>query len=80
MAGGNDEQMRQSMGGAISTALATQDEMVTKWVAIVESIDNDGLRALWLLTDEGAKPWDTLGMLTFGIQQEQVASIVDDDD
>jgi hypothetical protein len=74
------EQIRDSVGNALSQALAAEAEMVTRWVAIVEVMDADGERAAYAMAPEGAKPWDSLGLLTFGIQIEQAASFDGDDD
>ena len=76
MTDGADD-IRERVASAISEAMQSVDEMVNKWVACVETIDSDGRRALWALTDPDAKPWDTLGMLTFAVQREQAASLCD---
>ena len=68
----SNEDVRDQVASVINdTMAATVDEMVTKWVACIETIDADGKRALWLLSDPTAKPWDTLGLLTYAVQQEQ---------
>ena len=79
----NNEDIRERFASAVADSMASVDEMVNKWVACVETIDNDGQRALWVLSDPTSKPWDTLGMLTFAVQQEQsesLANISDDDE
>lgn len=77
-------QVRDAIDHALSGALADADEMVTKWVACIETVDNDGARSIWLMAPDGAKPWDTLGMLQFAVMQEQAAvmhyDIGDEDD
>ena len=69
------EDILVKIGDALSQVMATEDEMVTKWVCLVEVIDTDGERGLWTLAPEGAKPWDTLGLLTHAIHREQAATI-----
>lgn len=69
--------VREAMANAVSTALP--GEMVTRWVAIVETIDDEGVRALWLQAAEGQKSWDTLGLLRYADHLE-AASIVRDVD
>lgn len=71
----SDDEIRARFASAISNAMAAEDEMVTKWICLAEAIDDDGRRAMWLLTDTEAKPWDTLGMLTFAVQQIQADSM-----
>lgn len=72
--------MCDAIGAAISGVLGGEAELVTRWVAMVETMDSDGERALWALAPAGAKPWDTLGLLHFGIQIEQGAVNAREDD
>jgi hypothetical protein len=44
--------------------------MVTKFVVVAEIIETDGSRALVISTQDGAKPWDTLGMLQHAVARE----------
>jgi hypothetical protein len=74
------EQIRDSVGNALAQAVAGEAEMVNRWVAIVEVIGADGERAAYLMAPEGAKPWDSLGLLHFAIQVEQATSLGGDDD
>lgn len=68
------EEIRDSVGNALAEAVSGESEMVTRWVALVEVMDADGKRSLYSMTQHGAKPWDTLGLLTFAIQTEQAAA------
>jgi hypothetical protein len=72
--------IRDSVGNALSAALVGESEMVTRWTAIVEVMDADGERACYLMAPEGAKAWDTLGLLTFATQVEQARAVGGDDD
>lgn len=76
------EHIRDSVGNALAQAVAGESEMVTKWVALVEVLDADGERSAYVMAPDGAKPWDTLGLLTFAIQVEQANgwTVGDDDD
>lgn len=47
--------------------------MVTRWVALVESVDADGVRGVWPLTAEGMSAWDTLGLLSWGLEIERAS-------
>lgn len=67
------DQIRDSVGNALAQAVAGEAEMVTKWVALVEVMDAQGERSAYVMAPDGAKPWDTLGLLTFAIQVEQAA-------
>ena len=70
--------MRDAMDTAIRATVTEHEHgVVTKWVALVESVDPDGERGLWTLTSDGIKSWETSGMLQFGLNLE-AARIVDD--
>lgn len=77
MADLDSEAVRTALANAVSTALP--GEMVTRWVAIVETIDDEGVRALWLQAAEHQKSWDTLGLLRYADHLE-AASIIRDGD
>lgn len=75
----DDDAIKERISNALSDILGSEGEMVTRWVALVETIDSDGERALWCQTAENAKPWDTLGMLMFAVQQEQAGAVETDE-
>lgn len=74
------DEIRDAVGDALSQVLSGETEMVTRWVAVIETVDADGKRAAYALAPEGAKPWDSLGLLTFGVQLEQAATFDEDDE
>ena len=73
----DEDAVRYRLGEAISQALP--DAYVTRWVSLVEVIDPDGERALWCLTPDEMRAWDTLGLLTFAVQMEQAGAVDRDD-
>lgn len=57
---------------AICQALAKHEtSLLTRWVLVAESVEDDGSRGLWLQADDTAKPWDVLGLLHFAITQQE---------
>jgi hypothetical protein len=47
--------------------------MVTKWVCLVEVINDDGGPSLWSLTSDNLTMWDRIGLIEFhsrGIQPQ----------
>ena len=75
--------LERVIGDAISGAVAQHERgFVTKWVALVESVDPDGTRGLWTMTSPDVKAWDTVGLLQHGLhlQQWQTLNRGDDDD
>lgn len=65
------ESILVKMGDAISQVMQIEDEMVVRWVAVVEIIDKDGERGCWTLAHEGARTWDIFGLMQFAISREQ---------
>lgn len=59
---------------ALASAIGRHEVgMVTRWVALVESVDADGVRGVWPLTAEGMSAWDTLGLLSWGLEIERAS-------
>lgn len=67
------DQVTVKMRHAVETALG--GEMVTRFVVIAETIDENGVRALWTQAADGQKAWDTLGLLRFAEHQELAAEV-----
>lgn len=55
--------IERSVADGIAAAVAPKGEMVTTWVAAVETIDDDGVRGLWVLSAPGTQRWQMLGLL-----------------
>jgi hypothetical protein len=47
--------------------------LVTKWVCLVETIVDDGTRALYVSASDGLTACDTAGMLEYGLAPERAA-------
>lgn len=60
---------------AISTVLARHGEMVTRMVAIVETIDGAGDRCAWSIVPPDAKAWDTTGLLQWALHREAAGAV-----
>lgn len=66
------------VGAAIDRAVGS--DMVVKWAAAVEVITGEeAVRGVWLLTPEGATPWDTLGLLGYALERERAAILREED-
>jgi hypothetical protein len=61
--------MEESIDAAISDSVS--DEVVTRWVCLVESLDADGTRGLWTATSDGVMAWDTVGMLDHALDLQR---------
>lgn len=72
--------IQEEIAAAIANVLARREGgFVLNWVAIIESVDDQGERGLWRLTADSAKPWDTVGLLTHALQvmQAQTQAAID---
>lgn len=49
--------------------------LVTKFVLMVEVVDTDNERVLWAFASEGAKAWDTLGLIEYARMVEFSAGV-----
>lgn len=68
----NGYAIRDELNSVISAVLAKHEtSMVGNWIALVETIDENGERGLWSFASDGAKPWDTVGMMSYAMLREQ---------
>ncbi len=75
------ERLQSALGDAIGRAVGEHESgFVTKWVALVESVDPDGERGLWTLTSDDVKAWDTVGLLQHGLHLQQAQTLRGDDE
>lgn len=78
--------MEDDLNNAISSVMARHEQggLVTKWVALIETVADDGVFGLWTATSDGLKAWDTVGMLGHGLDLQRaktfasVAGLLDD--
>lgn len=56
-------ELADAVGNGIDQAFLGTGEMVTKWVTVVEVMDNDGQRWRQTLIPRDASYWDTVGLL-----------------
>ena len=72
------QNLQKAINDVVATYIQTiEPSIVTKFVLLVETMDSDGVRGLWSFTQDGAKAWDTLGMLHFAIQMEQAKTAIE---
>jgi hypothetical protein len=75
--------LERAIGDAIDQAVGQHEGgLVTKWVALVESVGPDGDRGLWTMTSRGVMAWETKGLLQHGLDLQLAQTIhpPDDDD
>lgn len=62
------DDLEAAIDKAINEAVGTHERgFVTKWVALIETVDPEGERGLWTFTSEDVKAWDTVGLLQHGL-------------
>lgn len=70
--------IQRDLQEAFGAVLARHERsMVTKWVALIETMDQDGVRGMWPLATGGMTAWDTKGMLLEALDMEQGKTLAD---
>lgn len=69
--------MEEDLNHAIAGVIQRHEEggLVTRWVCLVETIDNTGRAGLWTMTSDGLKAWDTVGMLGHAMDLQRAQTI-----
>ena len=62
-----DEAIRAEIASAVQDVFARNGRMAGHWVFLAEEHSMMG-RALWSLSDDDSKSWDTFGLLQVGIE------------
>lgn len=47
------------------------DMMAVKWTTIIEYLDEDAEKGIWLANAPGASPWDVLGLLRYSLVRQE---------
>lgn len=67
--------LEKDIGKAIANVLVEHEGgFVTRWIALIEIIDNEGQRGLWTTTSDELTAWDTCGLLTHALHMQQQAT------
>lgn len=66
----SDRQVADDLGQAVAEVLSKHGQMATRWVVLVEVIEGDGNRGLWIEAPEDMRQWETLGLLEFARAHE----------
>lgn len=71
------EEIERQISDAITAAVAEHEHgFVSRWVSLVEIIDDQGERAILTLASEDLRAWDSIGLLEFGLANERAALLV----
>jgi hypothetical protein len=75
MEASGEHSVRDKLNDAISKIINEEGaSFISKWIALVEVIDENGEKSLWSMSSEDLAPWDKIGMIEFhnrGLQPEQ---------
>lgn len=76
------EQVRTAAEEAVGVFLSKLGAELSngRYVLMVEAIGLEGQRGLWIATPKEQTSWDSLGLLTYGIQLEQAVTAGDTND
>lgn len=64
---------QQVLADGIAEAVALGGDMPLRWVAVVETLDDEGKRCMWRFGAEGMMAWDAISLLDFAIMKERAA-------
>lgn len=70
-------ELERALSDSLGDLFSGQKSMVTKWVSLIEIIEEDGERALWTFTSEGLKAWDTVGLLRHALDIQAAQTTAD---
>jgi hypothetical protein len=65
-------ELSAELGDRLCDILASEGELVTRWVAVAEVIETNGDRSLRTFIPNSATAWDNLGMLTAALENAKV--------
>lgn len=71
------DRVQRAVHAALSDVLSPEGDMVIKWVTLVETMGEDGSRALWTMAAADMKTWETLGFLEYARHAELARRIED---
>ncbi len=72
------EDVRVSLANAFATIIEQQEKgFVTKWVALIESVDESGSSGLWVCASDSMARWEALGLLLYALTMEMGRTILD---
>ena len=66
-------QVRDALQNALADALNDVDDLLVRWVAVVEVVGPEGKRACWTLCAPGSMPWDLLALHEYALAVERAA-------
>lgn len=68
--------LEEDLNNSIAEVIQRHEEggLVTRWVALIETIGTDGKAGLWTTTSDGLKAWDTEGMLGHALTLQRAAT------
>lgn len=62
----SDTEIVDAFANALDSALAQHEKArMTRWIVLIEVIDEGGSYGLWTVGGPDSKPWDMLGMLEY---------------
>lgn len=72
------EAIREGIKQGLATAMPGM--MVNRWIVLVETIEQNGDRSVWMQSADDMKIWECLGMLEYAKLAEMAAEVNRDDD
>lgn len=51
--------------------------MITKFAVLIEGMDSDGSRSIYMSTNHNATTWDNIGLLRYALAREEAMTVRD---
>lgn len=79
----DDNAIVDGIADALAEVLAARETArLTRWLVVMEIIDESGNYGLWTIGGPDTKPWDMLGMLSYAetVQKADIVKPEEDDE
>lgn len=57
---------------AITSIVSDHNEIITKWVVVAETVNQDGVMGVWTITPHGQPVWNAMGLLEFAMKKQHL--------
>ena len=71
------EAWRAAAQQAVSTVAGEYGHMITRYILVAETMDEDGERAVLMAASPDQRAWDSIGLLGYALQLEQAGTLLE---
>ena len=74
-----DRAWSDDVEAAVQGVASAHGQMLGRFALVAEVVESNGERTTWVACSRGQKPWESLGLLHFGLQAEQAWMVAGDE-